>query len=118
MQTKLKIRNMYPYFYLLLVVVSVVIALAILFLTHYRNSGHTELYRECVRNENDGRYELALQNYEDALNEIQKLKLDNQFGIKISQRIKVLRNFMLYEKNLRIVRSIDTMKPFAFKMSK
>jgi hypothetical protein len=98
--------------------ISVILALAMVFFAHYRKSGHTELYREGVRNENDGRYELALQNYEDALSEIQKLKLDNQFGIKISQRIKVLRNYMLYEKNIQIVRTVNTMEPFAFNMTK
>jgi hypothetical protein len=109
---------MHPYFYFVLIIASAIFVIAIVFFAHYRKSGHTELYREGVRNENDGRYELALQNYEDALSEIQKLKLDNQFGIKISQRIKVLRNYMLHEKNIQIVRTIDTVEPFAFKITK
>jgi len=30
----------------------------------------------------------------------------------------VLSNFMLYEKNIQIVRTIDNVEPFAFKMTK
>jgi len=109
---------MYPYFYSVLITASIALVIVIVFFAQSRRNSHTELYREGVRNENDGHYDLALQNYEDALSEIKKLKLDNQFGIKISQRIKVLSNFMLYEKNIQIVRTIDNVEPFAFKMTK
>jgi hypothetical protein len=52
-----------------------------------------------VRNENDGHYTIALQNYEDALHEIRKLRLDNKFGEKIADRIKILQTTIDYEKN-------------------
>jgi hypothetical protein len=78
-----------------------------MFIARYKKNNHTELYREGVRNENDGHYLLALQSFEKALNENLKLKLDNKFGIKISQRIKVLRNFTLYENSLQAGRPPD-----------
>ena len=83
--------------YLFLFVTLIVLVFIIIFIANYKKNSHTELYREGVRNENDGRYIEALQNYEDALSEIRKLKLDNKFGAKISGRIKILRTFMDYE---------------------
>jgi len=83
--------------YLLLFITLIVIISIVILVANYKKNSHTELYREGVRNENDGRYVEALQNYEDALSEIRKLKLDNEFGAKISGRIKILRTFMDYE---------------------
>jgi outer membrane protein assembly factor BamD (BamD/ComL family) len=87
--------------YLLIFIASIILILVIVFVAHYRKNSHTELYREGVRNENDGQYAQALQNYEDALSEIRKLKLDNKFGIKIALRIKILRTFLDYEKSFQ-----------------
>ncbi|HTI11302.1 MAG TPA: hypothetical protein VL832_22170 [Puia sp.] len=92
---------MSPSQYLLLFVSLAVIALAIiLFILHKKNS-HTELYSEGVRNENEGHYRLALRNYEDALQEIRKLKINKEFGKKIAGRIKILRTTIDYEKNFQ-----------------
>jgi hypothetical protein len=70
-----------------------------LLIGHYKKTSHTELYKEGVRNENDGHYTIALQNYEDALSEVRKLKMDNKFGKKIAERIKILQTTVDYEKN-------------------
>ncbi len=86
---------MYLFLFLVLIIVSSIIA----FIAYYKKNAHTELYREGLRNENDGQFAKALQNYEDALSEIRKLKLDNKFGIRISGRIKILRTYIEYEKN-------------------
>jgi hypothetical protein len=83
--------------YILLLILLISVIVAIVLVARYKKTSHTELYREGVRNENDGRYKLALQNYEDALIEIKKLKLDNKFGVKIALRIKILRTFLEYE---------------------
>lgn len=83
--------------YFFLFISLAVLIFIVIFIANYKKNSHTELYREGVRNENDGRYIQALQNYEDALNEIRKLNLDNKFGAKISGRIKILRTFIDYE---------------------
>ncbi len=81
---------MSSFLYLLLIVFPVILGvLLVLFLLNKKS--HTELYSEGVRNENDGRYNLALHNYEDALSEIRKHNINNKFGEKIAQRIKILR---------------------------
>ena len=88
---------MSPLIYLLLFIAFAVIAIIFFLIARYKNNSHTELYREGVRNENDGQYELALKNYQDALSEIRKLKGDNKFRDKISERIKMLRTLIDYE---------------------
>jgi hypothetical protein len=90
--------------YLLLFITSMILALVIVLIANYKKNSHAELYKEGVRNENDGHYMQALQNYEDALSEIKKLKLDNKFGAKIAQRIKILRTFVDNEKSFQIGR--------------
>ena len=109
---------MYPSIYMLLIITSIILGVIIVFIARYKKNNYTELYREGVRNENDGHYLLALQNFEKALNENRKLKLDNKFGIKISQRIKVLRYFTLYENSFQIGRPPDIAHHLTYTMNK
>lgn len=81
------------------IIALIILALILILFANYKKNSHTELYKEGVRNENDGRYAIALQNYQDALCEIKKLRLDNKFGKKIAQRIKILQTTINYEKN-------------------
>jgi outer membrane protein assembly factor BamD (BamD/ComL family) len=85
-------------FFLVLIISLVLICVAILVFLWQKQNAHTELYSEGVRNENAGQYEQALHNYEDALNEIRKLRMSKRFGSKIVQRIKVMRTLINYEK--------------------
>jgi CRISPR/Cas system-associated protein Cas5 (RAMP superfamily) len=104
--------------YLPLMITSITGALVAVLILIYKQINNTELYKEGVRNENDGHYMLALQNFEEALNENRKLKLDTKFGVKISQRIKVLRNFMGYENSFQIGRPTDISNHFTYTMNK
>jgi hypothetical protein len=65
----------------------------------------TELYYEGLRNENNGSYQLALRNYEDALSEIRKIRRNNKFGRKIADRIRILRTTIAYENNFQTNRN-------------
>ncbi|MDP4149534.1 MAG: hypothetical protein Q8927_13140 [Bacteroidota bacterium] len=89
---------------LLFLLVPALIGLVVFLYIFYKKSGHTELYCEGVRNENDGEYHLALGNYEDALSEIRKLNINDKFGEKIAERIKILRTTMEYERNFRTIK--------------
>jgi hypothetical protein len=88
-------------FYLFSFIVLIILSFTIFLIAHYKKIGHTELYKQGVRNENDGRYIIALQNYEDALSEVRKLKMDNKFEKKIAERIKILQTTVDYEKNFQ-----------------
>jgi len=85
--------------FLFLIITLIILSLILILFANYKKNSHTELYKEGVRNENDGRYAVALQNYQDALSEVKKLRLDNKFGKKIAQRIKILQTIIDYEKN-------------------
>ena len=86
--------------WLLIIPIITGIILVIVILYRRKNS-HTELYSEGLHNENNGDYDLALHNYEEALNEMKKAKPDNRFYNKITQKIKILRTLVEYEKNFR-----------------
>ena len=92
--------------YFILLIVFVLIGVAFVLLARYKRNSHTELYKEGVHHENEGEYSKALQNFEDALAEIRKLKVDNKFGDKIEGRIKLLRTVIDYEKNVNISRPV------------
>ncbi|HXB43368.1 MAG TPA: hypothetical protein VNV85_04895 [Puia sp.] len=91
-----------PPIYIFLVILLISVIIVFVLVARYKKTSHTELYRQGVRNENDGHYILALQNYSDALVEIKKLKLDNKFGVKIAMRVKILRTFLDYESSFQI----------------
>ena len=92
--------------YWLLFISCTVLCIIILFFIRHKQNSHTELYSEGVRNENDGRYKMALRNYEDALSEIRKLKLNKKFGTKIAERIKILRTTIDYEQTFNNSRGV------------
>jgi len=54
-----------------------------------------------VRNQNEERYAVALQNYQDAFSEVKKLRVHNKFQRKIAQRINILQTIINYEKNFQ-----------------
>jgi hypothetical protein len=95
---------MRPSLYALFFIVIIVSALSVILIAQYKKNSHTGLYKEGVHHENEGDYQSALQNYEDALMEIRRLKVDNKFGDKIEERIKILRTIIDYEKNFQVGR--------------
>src|SRR5205085_4386570 len=94
---------MFPFIYLGVFITVTIVIMAVLVITQYKKNSHTQLYNEGVRNENEGHYILAVHNFEDALNENKKLKLNKRFSAKISERIKILRITIDYEKNFQSV---------------
>ncbi len=89
-------------FYFFLFIASIILGLVIIFIVLRRKKSRTGLYSEGIRNENDGRYNLALHNYEDALNEIRKLRMKRSLMKTISGRIKILHTTIEYEKNFKV----------------
>jgi hypothetical protein len=96
---------MSSFMYLLLFIIVVVIILIVLFIKLYRKDNHAALYSEAVVHENEGHYDIALHQYEDALSVIRKKKPNDELDQKITQRIKILRATIDYEKNFQKVRA-------------
>jgi len=92
---------MTPLLYVTVFGLPIVTILSVLIYLLQKQNRHTELYSEGLRDENNGRYQTALHKYEDALNEIRKLRLEEKFGHKIAARIRVLRTTIEYENNFQ-----------------
>ena len=58
---------------------------------------YTDLYAEGVKNENDGAFKAALENYSKALAEVEKYKFHDDMKQQIVQKIKVLKSAIEYE---------------------
>lgn len=81
--------------YIPVIIIAVVIVIFVIsYLWSNKKNTHTELYDEGVKNENDGAYLTALQNYEDALKEITK---ESNLKNQIIQRIKTIKLTLEYE---------------------
>jgi outer membrane protein assembly factor BamD (BamD/ComL family) len=92
---------MLPSFYLLLFIALIIICVVILIIYRFKKKIHSELFSQGLYNENEGHYNLALKNYEDALSELRKLKVNNELDKKITQKIKILQTTIEYEKNFQ-----------------
>jgi CRISPR/Cas system-associated protein Cas5 (RAMP superfamily) len=88
--------------YLLLFILPVIIAIGIGVYIFYKKNSYSGFYKEGVRNENDGRYDEALHNYEDALSENSKPNINRKLNQKIIERIKMLRTTIDFEDNFRM----------------
>jgi hypothetical protein len=63
-----------------------------------------DLFNEALRNENNGLYEEAVANYENALNELNKTRFQSTFRNKIIEKLKVLHTLIDYNNGVRIIR--------------
>jgi len=88
-------------FYLLLINLPVLFGIAIVAIISYKKRNPVQLYSEGLRNENNGFYKLAVQNYECALIENRKLNISKKFDEKIVQRIKILQSTIDFERNFQ-----------------
>ena len=60
------------------------------------------LFHEALRNENSGAYELALLNYEQALSEMKKRRMQGtSLKIRITEKLKILHTVIAWNKNFQ-----------------
>jgi len=90
---------MLPSFYLFLFIILIFISIVIIIIYQFKKNSHSELFSQGLYNENEGHYNLAVKNYEDALTELRKLKVNKELDEKITQKIKILQSTIEYEKN-------------------
>jgi hypothetical protein len=67
------------------------------FLLHRKKQDYTALYAEGVKNENNGFYKAALENYSTVLVEIKKQRFNDKMQEQLIDKIKVLRSAIEYE---------------------
>lgn len=63
-----------------------------------------ELFVEGLRYENDGHFDEAIINYENALSEVKKNRFHGDLKNKIIQKLKVLHTVSEYKKNIQFIR--------------
>jgi len=63
-----------------------------------------ELFVEGLRYENDGHFDEAVINYENALSEVKKNRFHRALENKIIQKLKVLHTISEYRKNIQYIR--------------
>lgn len=63
-----------------------------------------QLFNEAIKNENNGYFEVALDNYESALSEVKKIRFHSNLKNKIIEKIKVLHTILEYKNNLWLTR--------------
>ena len=65
-----------------------------------------ELFTEDLKYENDGHFDEAIINYENALSEIKKNRFHRVLKSKIIQKLKVLYTISEYQKNIQFTHKI------------
>jgi hypothetical protein len=65
-----------------------------------------ELFSEALKYENDGHFDEAIINYENALNEVKKNRFHRDLENRIIQKLKVLYTVNEYQKNIQFTHKI------------
>jgi len=65
-----------------------------------------ELFSEGLKYENDGHFDEAIINYENALNKVKKNRFHRDLKSKIIQKLKVLYTISEYQKNIQFTHKI------------
>ncbi len=88
------------YYSLLLIIPA---GILLLLVRHFvaKNKGHAvSLFKAALKEENTGRFEAAIKQYELALQEAEKKGLDKSLRLLINEKLKVLHTITEYEKEM------------------
>ena len=88
-----------PFFMIALLIASVISSLFL-----KKKDLPVELFVEGLRFENDGHFDEAILNYENALSEVKKNKVHRDLENRIIQKLKVLHTISEYRKNIQFIR--------------
>jgi len=92
--------------YLPFIMIALLITSIISFLFLKKKNLPVELFTEGLKYENDGHFDEAIINYENALSEIKKNRFHRDLKSKIIQKLKVLYTIIEYKKNIQFTRKI------------
>ena len=88
-----------PFFMIALLITSIISSLFL-----KKKDLPVELFVEGLRYENDGHFDEAVINYENALSEVKKNRFHRALENKIIQKLKVLHTINEYRKNIQYIR--------------
>ena len=92
------------YQYLPFIMMALVIASVISSLLHKKKTLIVEFFVEGLKYENNGNFNEAIINYENALSEVKNNRFHPDLKNKIIQKLKVLHTVSEYEKNIQFIR--------------
>ena len=90
--------------YLPFIMIALLIASIISSLFLKKKDLPVELFVEGLRYENDGHFDEAIINYENALSEVKKNRFHRDLENRIIQKLKVLHTISEYRKNIQFIR--------------
>src|SRR6187402_2685304 len=93
------INQYLPFFMIALLITSIISSLFL-----KKKDLPVELFVEGLRFENDGHFDEAILNYENALSEVKKNKVHRDLENRIIQKLKVLHTISEYRKNIQFIR--------------
>ena len=101
-EVKNPIMTIYQYLPFIMIVLLIASVISSLFLK--KKDLPVELFVEGLRYENDGHFDEAIINYENALSEVKKNRFKGDLKNKIIQKLKVLHTISEYKKNIQFIR--------------
>jgi len=101
-EVKNPLMTIYQYLPFIMIVLLIASVISSLFLK--KKDLPVELFVEGLRYENDGHFDEAIINYENALSEVKKNRFKGDLKNKIIQKLKVLHTISEYKKNIQFIR--------------
>ena len=92
------------YQYLPFIMITLIIASIISSLFIKKRTLPVELFVEGLKNENDGYFDEAIINYENALTQVKTSRFHRDLKNKLIQKLTVLHTIIEYKKNIQFVR--------------
>jgi len=92
------------YYYLLF---SIAILIAVLLVRYFiltKKNAPVRLFAEALKNENSGHFAEAVITYQNALDEVKKIRFHSHLKNKIVEKLKVLNTVIEYGQNARFIR--------------
>jgi len=103
--------------YLPFIMIALIIASIISSIVLKKKDLPVELFVEGLKHENDGHFDEAIINYENALAEVKKKRFHRDLKNKIIQKLKVLHTMIEYKKGILFTRSTATIDKVSEKIA-
>jgi len=92
------------YYVVYLIILLAAFFLFVRYIIQRKTSLPIQLFIKGLRTENSGNFEEATISYENALNEVKKIRFHHSLKNKIIEKLKVLRTVKRYEKDQNFIR--------------
>ncbi len=92
------------YYYVFFFIAILIFVLLLRYFIFAKKNVSVKLFAEALKNENSGHFEEALITYQNALNEVKKIRFHSHLQNKIVDKLKVLNTVIEYTHNARFTR--------------